>query len=91
MRRQGEIQDCWKHLKKSMRQLCNGMGANMDGQIKRRKRGILQHIKRIDEMAENRDLSWDEWRVRYKFEGDWNGFTITRMLFSNRGAVSSGL
>jgi hypothetical protein len=39
------IQDFWKRLKKELRQLSKGMGANLDGEIKRRAAKILGDIK----------------------------------------------
>jgi hypothetical protein len=62
------IQDFWKRLKKELRQLSKGMGANLDGEIKRRAAKILGDIKWLDEKSEAMELDAEGWRLRYELE-----------------------
>jgi hypothetical protein len=64
-----EVQDYWKRLKKTMRQLSRGMGANLDSQVKKNKSSLLEKIKVLDEKAENQEPSEEEW-ARYRLEGE---------------------
>jgi L-rhamnose isomerase len=67
-RRDEGIQDFWKRLKKELRQLNKSMGANLDGEIKRRKTRMLQDIKWLDDKVETMALDEEGWRLRYKLE-----------------------
>jgi hypothetical protein len=59
----------WKEMKKSMRQLNKGMGANMDGEMKREREMLLRKIKIMDNKAKLMGLSEEDWGERYKMEG----------------------
>jgi hypothetical protein len=56
-------------LKKTLRQLSKGMGANLDGQIKRSKIRLLEKSKELDDKAGNQGLSEEEWTWGYTLEG----------------------
>jgi hypothetical protein len=68
-----DIQGYWKAMKKSMRQLSKGMSANMDGEMKRERererKELLRKIKILENKAELRGLSEEDWVERYKLEG----------------------
>jgi hypothetical protein len=68
VRRGESTQDFWKRLKKELRQLSKGMGANLDGEIKKRAANILRDMKWLDEKVEAMELDEDGWRQRYKLE-----------------------
>jgi hypothetical protein len=70
VREEEEIQDYWKRMKKQLRQLSSGMGANLDGQKKKEKKELLDKIKCMDEKAEIWGLTDKEWRRRYELEGE---------------------
>jgi hypothetical protein len=44
------------------------MGANLDGDIKRKKIRILEDRKQLDESAENGELDEEVWKLIYKLE-----------------------
>jgi hypothetical protein len=44
------------------------MGANLDGDIKRKKIRILEDRKQLDESAENGGLDEEVWKLIYKLE-----------------------
>jgi hypothetical protein len=64
------VQDFWKRMKKELRQLSKGLGANLDGDIKRKKNRFLEDIKWLDECVENGGLDEEGWKLRYKLERD---------------------
>jgi hypothetical protein len=63
------VQEYWKRMKKDLRQLSKGMGANLDSQMKRRKKELLGRIEELDNKAEIHGLSEEEWKGRYNLEG----------------------
>jgi hypothetical protein len=56
-------------MKKYLRQLSKGMGANLDSQMKRKKK-LLGRIEGLDNRAEMQGLSEEEWKGRYNLEGE---------------------
>jgi vacuolar-type H+-ATPase subunit E/Vma4 len=56
-----------------MRQISKGMGANLDGQIRKERDRLLSVIKMSDEKAKSSALSEDGWRERYKIERQLEG------------------
>jgi hypothetical protein len=57
-------------MKKQLRQLSKGMGVNLDSQMKRKKKEILGRIEEMDDKAEAHGLCEEDWKWRYKLEGD---------------------
>jgi hypothetical protein len=55
-------------LEKELRQLSKDMGANLDGEIKRKTTKVLQDIKWLDDKAEVMGLDEKGWRLRYELE-----------------------
>jgi hypothetical protein len=55
-------------MKKELRQQSKGMGANLDGEIKRKTAKVLRDIKWLDDKAEAMDLDESGWRLRYELE-----------------------
>jgi hypothetical protein len=68
IRRDEGVQDFWKRMKKELRQLSKGMGANLDGDIKRRIAKILRDIKWLDDKAKAKCFEENGWRLRYELE-----------------------
>jgi hypothetical protein len=64
------IQDFWKRLKKEIRQLSKGMGANLDGEMRRQKAGLISLMEELDKKSKRQELHNEEWRYRYKLERD---------------------
>jgi hypothetical protein len=62
------VQDFWKRMKKKLGQLSKGLGANLDGDIKKIR--LLEDIKWLDVCAENGGLDEEGWKLRYKLERD---------------------
>lgn len=52
----------------SLREFFRGWVAHMNGECKRKKTLILDHLNNMDRVAEERDLNADEWTVRYTAE-----------------------
>jgi hypothetical protein len=46
------------------------MGVNLDSQIKRKKKEILGRIEEMDDKAKAHGLCKEDWKWRYKLEGD---------------------
>jgi hypothetical protein len=57
-------------LKKGIRQLIKGMGANLDGEMRKQKTDLVSLIEEIDRKAERQELHSEEWRYKYKLEMD---------------------
>jgi hypothetical protein len=55
-------------MKKGLRQLSKGMGANLDSQIRRNKIRLLQELGDLDRKDEKEGLRDIEWKERYKIE-----------------------
>jgi hypothetical protein len=55
-------------LKKELRQLSKGMGANLDGEIKRKNAKVLSDIKWLEDKADAMELDEEGWRLRYELE-----------------------
>jgi hypothetical protein len=55
-------------LKKELRQLSKGMGANLDGEIKRKTAKVLSDIKWLEDKADAMELDEEGWRLRYELE-----------------------
>jgi hypothetical protein len=61
------VHDFWKRMKE-LRQLSKGMGANLDGEMKRKKSSLLLEMERLDRKADQHGLEGEEWKLRYKLE-----------------------
>jgi hypothetical protein len=80
-----DIQDFWKRLKNEMRQLCKGMSANLDGQIKRDKTRLLQDIKELDGKVYSQSMGEEEWTRMYNLERELEGiYTYEERIWSKR-------
>jgi hypothetical protein len=68
-----------------MRQQSKGMGANLEGQIKRDKARLLQDIKELDEKADSQGLDSVEWRRWYNLEREIEGiYTYEERIWQKR-------
>jgi hypothetical protein len=70
VREKEKIQDFWKRLKKKIRQLSKGMGANLDRVMRKQKEELDSKIEGLDRKAKRQDLDSEEWKYRYKLERD---------------------
>jgi type II secretory pathway component PulJ len=68
--RDEEVQNYWKRMNKTLRQLSKGMGANLDSHVRKNKKELLDRIEVLDDRAETNGLSEEEWRMRYSLEGE---------------------
>jgi hypothetical protein len=57
-------------LKKEVRQKSKGIGANVDGEMRKQKYELGASIDEIDRKAERQELNSGEWKYRYKLERD---------------------
>jgi hypothetical protein len=55
-------------VKKEIRQLSKGMGANLDGEINRRTVKIMRDIKWLDAKVEAMQIDENGWGLRYELE-----------------------
>jgi hypothetical protein len=84
------IHDYWKRMKKQLRKLSKGMGVNLDSQMKRKRKEILGRIEEMDDKAEAHGLCEEDWKWRYKLEGDLEEGWNMKNKFGSRGAGNSG-
>jgi hypothetical protein len=85
-----EVQDFWKKLKKGVRQLSKGMGANMDGQMRRDKARLMHEIKDLDVKADGQGLDNSEWKRRYSLERHLEEIYPYEEKIGKKGAVKDG-
>lgn len=60
--------DHWHVVSGKLRRAMKGWGANFESEMRRHKQTLLLEIKEIDDTADTRDLSGDEWAHRYNLE-----------------------
>lgn len=63
-----DIQEFWRILKIEMRKACKGWGANLKGEMRRRKKELSHKIQQLENKADQEGLNEEEWGQRYKLE-----------------------
>ena len=62
------ILDYWHKVSGCLRKVLKGWGANVGSEQRKHKQNLLLNINFWDEEAEKRDLSAQEWAMRYSYE-----------------------
>jgi hypothetical protein len=82
------IQDFWREIKSYTRRFCKGWGANANGQIKKKKRDLLEKLKNIDSEMEINGLNVLQWQQRFRWEGELEGiYQFEEIQWQRRGGV----
>jgi hypothetical protein len=63
-----KVQDYWRELKSDTRRFCKGWGANINSQIKKDKKILMDKMKRMDKMEEETGFNTIQWQERYGVE-----------------------
>lgn len=60
--------DSWNRGIASLRKILEDQGANVNGEYKKERKILLDHIDCLDRKAQFSDLSAEDWITRYKVE-----------------------
>jgi len=53
-----------------LRKFLRGWGANVGGEVQKKKEAILMNIKAIDSESDQHDISAEKWDERHKLEAE---------------------
>jgi hypothetical protein len=88
-RRGKNIQDYWRELKAETRKFCKGWGANINSQIKREKKLLLDELKRMDRLEEENGFNIMQWQERYGVEKQLEEiYQFEEIQWQRRGGVN---
>jgi hypothetical protein len=88
-RRDKNVQDYWRELKADTRKFCKGWGANINSQIKRDKKLLLDKLERMDKMEEENGFNIMQWQERYGVEKQLEEiYQFEEIQWQRRGGVN---
>ena len=64
------ILDHWHDVSCKLRKFLRGWGANVGGDVQKKKEAILMNIKAIDSESDQHDISAEKWDERHKLEAE---------------------
>jgi hypothetical protein len=82
------VQDYWREFKSDTGRFCKGLGANINSQIKKDKRLLLDKLKRMDKIEEENGFTTMQWQERYGVEKQLEEiYRFEEIQWQRRGGV----